>query len=158
MTDQSSPEETSLWQRRLASQANNRAWTLAELASRTAEEEEELLHAAHAAAYFWNLIGHDSQKAHAALLAAHAHATLRMPKSAQRFLNRALAGFAAQALAPWEQVLLSAVRAHVAAVSGQTQEHRTQYRAAMAGLASLADPDDRSILEATLRVLPAPVD
>lgn len=158
MTDQSSPDETSLWQRRLASQANNRAWTLAELASRTAEEEEELLHAAHAAAYFWNLIGNNSQKAHAALLAAHAHATLRMPKSAQRFLNRALAGFAAQALAPWEQVLLSAVRAHVAAVSGQIQEHRTQYSAAMADLASLADPDDRSILEATLRVLPAPVD
>ena len=155
MTDQSSPDETSLWQRRLASQANNRAWTLAELASRTAAEEEELLHAA---AYFWNLIGNNSQKAHAALLAAHAHATLRMPKSAQRFLNRALAGFAAQALAPWEQVLLSAVRAHVAAVSGQTQEHRTQYSAAMADLASLADPDDRSILEATLRVLPAPVD
>ncbi len=33
-------EETALWQRRLASQANNRAWSLAESLSRAPEEFE----------------------------------------------------------------------------------------------------------------------
>jgi hypothetical protein len=31
MPDKPTPDEIALWQRRLASQANNRAWTLAEL-------------------------------------------------------------------------------------------------------------------------------
>ena len=49
MTNQSkpTPEETAIWQKRLASQANNRAWTLADQSSRTPEEDEQLLQAAH---------------------------------------------------------------------------------------------------------------
>lgn len=41
------PDESTIWQRRLASQANNRAWTLSESLSRTQDEDEEMLHAAH---------------------------------------------------------------------------------------------------------------
>jgi len=43
------PEDVALWQRRLASQANNRAWTLAETLSRSPDEDEEMLQAACAA-------------------------------------------------------------------------------------------------------------
>ena len=50
MNPQPSAEETALWQRRLASQANNRAWALADAPLRTPEEDEEMLQAAHAAA------------------------------------------------------------------------------------------------------------
>mgnify|MGYP001347608528 CR=1 FL=1 len=49
MSDKPTPEETAIWQRRLAGQANNRAWALAEALTRTAEEDEEMLQAAHAA-------------------------------------------------------------------------------------------------------------
>ena len=51
MSDPPSPEETASWQKRLASQANNRAWGLAESTSRSPEEDEEMLQAAHAAMY-----------------------------------------------------------------------------------------------------------
>ena len=44
------PEETARWQRRLAGQANNHAWQLAEQATRTPAEGELMLQAAHAAA------------------------------------------------------------------------------------------------------------
>jgi len=88
MTEKPTPEETALWQRRLASQANNRAWTLSEAISRTPEEDEEMLQAAHAAMHFWKIVGH--------------------------------------------------------------------YDKAIELVARLPDPDDRKILEATLRVLPVP--
>lgn len=39
-------EETALWQKRLASQANNHAWDLSENPSRTTQEAEEMLMAA----------------------------------------------------------------------------------------------------------------
>ena len=76
MTDKPSPEQTALWQRRLASQANNRAWSLSESSSRSADEDEEMLQAAHAAMYFWKIVGNDKNRAHAALLLAHAYALL----------------------------------------------------------------------------------
>ena len=43
MTEKPSPEEVVRWQRRLAGQANNRAWSLSEQASRSAAEDEEML-------------------------------------------------------------------------------------------------------------------
>jgi len=49
MSETPSRNEAAIWQRRLASQANNRAWTLSESLSRTPEEDEEMLQAAHAA-------------------------------------------------------------------------------------------------------------
>ena len=49
MAERPSPEEVAVWQKRLASQANNRAWALAEALHRSPEEDEEMLQAAHAA-------------------------------------------------------------------------------------------------------------
>ena len=38
MSDKPTAEETALWQKRLASQANNRAWALSEKHSRSADD------------------------------------------------------------------------------------------------------------------------
>jgi hypothetical protein len=65
MTEKPSPEEVVRWQRRLAGQANNRAWSLSEQASRSAAEDEEMLNAAHAAMYFWSIVGNANNQAHA---------------------------------------------------------------------------------------------
>ena len=64
MAEKPNPEELALWQKRLAAAANNRAWMLAETASRSPGEDEEMLHAAHAAMYFWNIVGNESNHAH----------------------------------------------------------------------------------------------
>ena len=41
MTDTPSSEEVALWQRRLAAQANNRAWRLSESLNRSPQEDEK---------------------------------------------------------------------------------------------------------------------
>lgn len=68
MSDNSTPEEAALWHRRVASQANNRAWALSEAVSRTLDQDEEMLQAAHAAMYLWKIVGTDNNRAHAAQL------------------------------------------------------------------------------------------
>ena len=64
------------------------------------------------------------------------------------------AGFADAAIA--DKALAHAVAANVAAAQGQATAHAEHYRQAVAQVAALPDPEDRAILEATLRVLPVP--
>jgi hypothetical protein len=152
-----SPEELGVWRRRLAGQANNRAWDLCEASRRTAVEDDELLHAAHAAMHLWSLVGTLRQRAHAALLLAHAHALLGLGSSAARYLSEAQAGFdprGTEPLAPWESALLAAIEANVAAATGDSTTHARQLALAEQQVAALPDPAERAQVEATLRVIP----
>ena len=148
------PEEIARWQRRLAAQANNHAWQLAEQATRTPAEGELMLQAAHAAAYFWGLLGDASQRAQAALLLAHAYATLRLPGPAAHYFAQAEPALAGGE--PWVRALLQAVAANLAAARNDAAAHRLHYNQAIEQTAALPDPEDRAVLEATLRVLPVP--
>jgi len=154
MTDSSSPEEVALWQRRLASQANNRAWRLAELASRTPEEDEDMLQGAHAAMYFWKIVGNAGNRAHAAQLLAHVYSLLRLPNPAKYYWAQSEPFFLRQACEPWEKALAFAVQSNVAAATGESALQESSYQEAERLIAALPDPEDREILNATLRVIP----
>lgn len=158
MTEKPTPEETALWQRRLASQANNRAWALSEAVSRTPEEDEEMLQAAHAAMHFWKIVGTDKNRAHAAQLVAHVYALLGLANPAAHFLAKAQPVFLSGDAEAWEVALAHAVAANVAAASKDTAAHRAHYDKAFELVAQLPDPEDRKILEATLRILSKPQD
>ena len=156
MSDKPTPEETASWQRRLAAQANNRAWSLAEQPSRTAGEDEQMLHAAHAAMHFWALVGNENNVAHAVQLLAHVHALLGQPAQASGYLARSAPVLQGPQAEPWERALAHAVAAQVAAAAGNAANHRLHHQQAVAQIAALPDPEDRAILEATLRVIPLP--
>ena len=156
MSEKPTPEETTLWQRRLASEANNRAWALSEAVSRTPEEDEEMLQAAHAAMHFWKIIGTDNNRAHAAQLVAHVYALLGLANPAAHYLAKSQPVFFSGNAEAWEVALAHAVAANVAAAAKDAQAHREHYQQALELVTQLPDPEDRKILEATLRVLPVP--
>jgi hypothetical protein len=156
MDEKPTPEETARWQRRLASQANNRSWTLAEAKSRTSEEDEEMLQAAHAAMHFWKIVGNDKDRAHAAQLVAHVYALLGLPGPAAHYLAKSQPIFFGDGADAWEIALAHAVAANVAAAARDEATHRDHYAKAFEQVAALPDPEDRKILEATLRVLREP--
>ncbi|MEO8278390.1 MAG: hypothetical protein ABI564_01790 [Ideonella sp.] len=157
MADPPSPEETALWQRRLAAQANNRAWRLSEASSRSALEDEEMLQAAHAAMHFWKIIGSPGNRAHAALLVAHVYALLKLPNPAAYYWAQSEPFFLQNECEPWEKACAFAVKSSVAAAAGQADLHASSYREAEQLIAALPDPEDREILHATLRVVPQPI-
>jgi hypothetical protein len=156
MTDKPTPEDVALWQRRLAAQANNRAWTLAELLHRSQDEDEEMLHAAHAAMYFWSAVGEPSHHAHAAQLLAHVYALLKLPEPAARYLSKALPYFAQHDCAPWEMAFSHAIAAHVACAEGNAAAHAKHYAQALEAATHITDLETREMFAATLRVVPAP--
>jgi hypothetical protein len=156
MAEKPTPEDAALWQRRLASQANNRAWTLSEMAHRSAEEDEEMLQAAHAAMYLWRMVGNASNHAHAAQLLAHAYALLKLPLPAAHYLKKSLPYFEQHASAPWELAFAQAVAANVAAAEGNAAAHARHYSQAQAAAAQITDAQTREMFAATLRVVPVP--
>ena len=157
MTDKPTPEETALWQRRLASQANNRAWTLAEATSRTKDEDEEMLQAAHAAMYFWNIVGNASHRAHAAQLLAHVYALLKLGGPAAHYFAKSEPVFDSGSAEGSETAFAHAIASNVAAANKDAAAHRLHYDKAFELAASLG-AEDKKILEATLRILPKPQD
>jgi len=158
MSEKPSPDEAAIWQRRLASQANNRAWTLAESLSRTPEEDEEMLQAAHAAMYFWKMVGNARNHAHAAQLVAHVYALLGMGGPARRFQARSQPVFLGEGAEPWELAMTHLVAATVAAANKDAKAQSEHYEKAVALIEAVPDAENRKILEATLRVVPAPRD
>ena len=111
MADTPSSEEVALWQRRIAAQANNRAWRLSESTGRSPQEDEDMLQAAHASMYFWKLVGTAGNRAHAAQLVAHVYALLKLPNPAKHFLAQSEPFFLDQACEPWERACAFAVKA-----------------------------------------------
>ena len=155
MAEKPTAEETALWQRRLAGQANNRAWTLAEQPSRTADEDEEMLQAAHAAMHFWKIVGNERNRANAAQLVAHAYALLKLAEPASHYLAKALPVVLSDQAEPLQRAFAHAVAANVAAARGDDAAHREHFRSAVELGATLPE-QDRAVLELTLRVIPAP--
>lgn len=156
MTDKPTPEETATWQRRLASQANNRAWALSENKARTPAEDEEMLQAAYAAMYFWGIVGNANNHALAALLMAHVHALLRHGPEAKRYFTQVAPTVLADTAEAWQLALSHAVAANVASANGDASSHRTHHTEAVRRTDALPDPQDREVVRATLDVVPVP--
>ena len=156
MTVELKPEDEPKWRRRLGSGANNRAWTLSEQLSRTREEDDEMLHAAHASAHLWSPVGNEQNAALANLLLDQVHALLGSAALAARFSKSATEFFTARDSAPWELALTHAVAANAAHCSGNTQSHQAEYAAALRAIETIAEAEEKEIVLATMRVVPKP--
>ena len=149
-------EDEPKWRRRLASGANNRAWTLAEKLSRTREEDDEMLHAAHASAYLWSAIGTERNVALAQLLLGQVHSLLGIASTAERYATAARDFFTRTDSAPWELAVAHAVAANAAHCSGRAASHQAEYAAAQVAVEAIANAEEKKIALATLRVVPKP--
>ncbi len=153
---QPSPEELATCQRRIAARANNKAWELSEKLNRTPAEDQEMLHAAHAAMHLWSIVGNENNKAHAEQLLAHVYALHGDATRAEQYFQGPRAFFASGQCEAWEVAISRTIAANVAACVGDVGEHKTLYLEAASLIAALPGAEDREILLATLRVVPIP--
>ena len=143
------------WHRYFAIEANNRAWGLA-AGPRTPEQDRELLDAAHAAAFHWDVAGEDLHRARATLLLAEAHALLGLGPSALAYATEVRDFFAGREAPDWEVAFVHTVLAHAAAADGDAALHASAYAAARAGLDAVADPEDKAIVLEPFEQVPKP--
>jgi hypothetical protein len=156
LSDSPASEEDRTWRRRFASRANNRAWTLSEQASRTPQEDLEMLDAAHASMHLWRSIGDARNSALADLLLGQVHALLGSARFALPYAAAAHSYFTSNPSEPRDVAISHAVLDNAAYCAGNSALYETSYRAAAALIESLPDGDEKAILEATMNVVPKP--
>src|SRR5882672_536068 len=157
MADAPAREDVQKWNRWFAVECNNRAWRLAEQVSRTPAEDEEMVHAAHAATLHWSRVGTELHQARAAMLLGQVHALVGDGKRALRYARESFAFVTARQDTPgWELAFAHAVLANAAAANDERSLHNTHYARAKALGSALTDDEERAIFEATFRTVPAP--
>ena len=156
MAHETNPDESLAWRRRFAAAANNRAWELSESAARSADDDAEMLDAAHAARFLWRGIGNEKSAANADLLPGQVHALLGNGSPAMQYANSAFAFFSSGTSLPWEIAFAHAVLAHAAHANGDAALHGLHYRKAAEAVQAITVPGNREIFDATFRVIPKP--
>ena len=156
MADQPSPEDLARWHRWFAIESNNMAWPLADQRSRTDAEQDEMLNAAHAAAWHWSRVGNALNDARARMLLAHAHATCGNGRMALRYARPSHAYLMSYNCPDWEIAFSHAVMAHAAAAAGDPDLHSSHYAAAQAAGEAIVGAADKEIFETSFAVIPAP--
>jgi hypothetical protein len=142
--------------RKLAVDLFNRVWSLLELPQRTPEQDDEMIHAAHASRHHWAEVGTGANLARGEWQVSRVYVTLGRAEPALYHAGRCLAYCEASpdAIADWDlpYAYEALSRAHV--VAGN-QAEAERFAAQARELAALvADEEDREHLAGDLATLP----
>jgi hypothetical protein len=143
--------------RRLAVDLFNHAWTLMRLPERTPEQDDELIHAAHASRHHWGEVGTAANLARGEWQVSRVYATLGRAEPALYHARRCLAYCKSDpdALEDWDLPYAYEALARAHAVAGEVDEAtRAAGRARELG-AQIEDAEDREHLESDLKTLPS---
>jgi hypothetical protein len=151
-----SPEEIARSHRWHAIECNNLAWALSCEPSRTADQEAEMLNAAHASAYHWAKVGTELNQVRAKMLLAQVYAALGLGQPAQDYAQESYDYLIAHDPPDWELAFAYAILAHAAYAAGDAHLHRQHHRKARELGQSIADPEDKEIFFKTFNAIPGP--
>jgi hypothetical protein len=143
------------WHRYFAMEANNRAWALA-VEVRSAVQDDEMLDAAHAAAWHWDAVGTELNHMRAKMLLAEVHALLGRGGSALRLADEMRGYFLSHGAPDWEIAFVHTIYAHAAWVAGAKELYRAAYQDGVAAIDQIADPGDREVVMRTFDQVPPP--
>ena len=132
--------------RQLAGYLFNRAWSLLEQKARTPEEDEELIHTAHASRYHWGRVGGPLQLSVGEWQLSRVYAVLGRPEPAT-FHGRRAAKIAREAhLPPFYLAYGFEARARASALAGRRRDRGRFLKDAARVGATVRDPEERRML------------
>ena len=138
----------------LAKEANRETWTLLERDDRTADDDERMVHAAHASAFHWQQAGGDPESARADWLLSHVYAVLGRSEEAARYARHCLATCERNGFGDFD---LAYAYEAMARSCGRVRETPAKRRVAgegRAGGSAIADAEDRDLFLADLAAEP----
>jgi hypothetical protein len=133
----------------------NHAWRLLRLPERTPEQDDELIHAAHASRHHWGEVGTAANLARGEWQVSRVYATLGRGEPALYHANRCLAYCEASPdeLEDWDLPFAYEALARAHAVAGD-EDAAARFEARARELAErIGDPEDREQLEQDLATL-----
>ena len=149
------PELDAASRRALAVGLFNYTWTLLENPNRTQADDDEMLHAAHASRYHWGEVGEAVNLARGEWQVSRVYAVLGRGEPALYHARRCLELSEANAgREDWDLGSAYEAMARARAVAGDQAARDTWRAKAEQELATIADEEDRRILEQDLATLP----
>jgi DNA-binding transcriptional MerR regulator len=135
----------------------NRTWDLLEIEARTPLQDDEMVDTAHASAWHWRQVGLPVNQARGHWMCSRVYAVLGRGEAAVHHARRAWDTLAAggEGIEDWDAPAAAEAMARALAVSGDLAGAAAWRHRAEEGLASVADPEDRKVIEADLATLPA---
>lgn len=140
--------------RKLAADLFNHTWTLLEAERRTPEQDDEMLHAAHASRFHWGEIGEPERLARGEWQCSRVYSVLGRAEPALWHARRCLAIVEANGIADFDIAAASEAMARAHLTAGDLVEVAAWKARATAALDGIADADDREIIEGDLATLP----
>jgi hypothetical protein len=141
--------------RQIAVDAFNRAWSLMDLPQRAPEQDDELIHLAHASRHHWGIVGTPVHRARGEWQVSRVYALLGRAEPARFHAQRCLDLCEANDIAGFDLAFAHEAMARAAAVHGD-EALMTEHLGAAARLAAqIEDDDDRAVVEADLATVPA---
>jgi hypothetical protein len=136
----------------------NRTWTLMEKTTRTPEEDDEMIHCAHASAYHWQQVGTRANRARSEWQCSRAHVILGQVEQALYHARRCHEIVEANedgSMEIWDLpgAYEALARAHLAA--GHREEAAHWARLGRDATARIDDEDDRKVMEADFATIDA---
>ena len=138
-------------ERKLAAGLYNEVWRLMEIESRTAEQTDELIHAAHASRYHWGRVGKRVNMARGEWLCSRVYAVVGRAEPSLWHAHRChelLDG--AQDAEDWDIAAAYEALARASALAGDDAASKDWLAKGLEAAAAIADPEDRAPIEADL--------
>ena len=141
--------------RRLAGDLFNRVWTLLGTVDRSPEQDDEMIHAAHASRYHWGEVGTPANLGRGEWQISRVYSVLGHPEPAVFHARRCLA-YIEQGLGTeeWDLPFAYEALARAHAVAGDAFESRRFEQLAREAGEQIADPESGDMLLADLATLP----
>jgi uncharacterized protein YndB with AHSA1/START domain len=135
-----------------ALETNHLVWNLLGQEVRSPAEDEQLVHAAHASAYHWDIAGTDLHRARAAWLCSHVYAVLGRPEPALHHAERCLALTRQADAADFDLAYANEAMARALAAAGRLDDAAPHLEAARQ--VPIGDDQDREIFLSDLMAGP----
>jgi hypothetical protein len=135
--------------RQLGADLFNRTWTFMERTDRTREDDDEMLHCAHASAYHWLQVGTPANRSRSEWQCSRVYTILGRVEPALHHARRCLEIVEANpdAMEDWDLAAAYEALARANMVAGELEEARRYAALGREATARIADEDDRAVLE-----------
>ena len=131
------------WHRQQAVDLFNFTWTLIDKPDRSPDEENLMIHAAHASRYHWGVVGTVVNAVRGDWQIAHVYTILAQPQAAARYAQCCLDQCLANHIGDFDLAYAYEGMARAHACAGQTAEAQKYYRLAEQAGDQIAEEDDR---------------
>jgi DNA-binding transcriptional MerR regulator len=148
------PELDDATRRSLAVGLFNHVWTLLETSDRTTEQDDEMVHAAHASRYHWGEVGEPKNLAIGEWQCSRVYAVLGRGEPALHHARRCLAIAEASSVETWLVASACEAMARAHAVAGDAAAAREWKAKAQRALERIEDAEEREVVEQDVATLP----